>query len=58
MAVLIMALLLVGLMVGLGTGLAWLAGLFNPIGYIGTLPWNIPTCSHGYRVGDLGRCNH
>lgn len=42
----------------LGTGSAWLAGLFNPIGYIGVRPWNIPTCRHGFRVGDLGRCNH
>lgn len=44
--------------IALGIGVSWWVGMFNPIGYLGIRPWNVPTCSHGVRVGDLGRCDH
>lgn len=28
-----------------GPAVCWLAGLMNPIGYIGVLPWNVPNCT-------------
>src|SRR4051812_11742782 len=36
---------LIGLLVGLlivGPALAWLAGMFNPMGFLGVLPWRAP----------------
>lgn len=30
------------LIVGLGTGLAWMLGVFNPLGYLGVSPWRVP----------------
>lgn len=33
--------LLIGFLI-IGPALAWLAGMFNPIGFIGVLPWKVP----------------
>jgi hypothetical protein len=35
-----------------GTGLAWVTGLFGPIGYMGVPPWRVPecTCRNGKRA--------
>lgn len=46
------------LMIGLGTFGAWVTGVFNPIGYLGVRPWNVPTCEHGVKVGGMGKCDH
>lgn len=45
--------LLLGMLLGIPA--AWLVGLFNPFGYLGTLPWRVPTearvfcAKHGMR---------
>jgi hypothetical protein len=28
------------------TLVAWLVGTFNPVGYLGVLPWRVPRCWH------------
>lgn len=36
--------LLIGILIG-GPLLGWLAGLGNPIGWTGVLPWRVPACA-------------
>lgn len=38
----LMIFLLLFAMVGIGLGISWLIGLFNPIGYMGVPPWKVP----------------
>jgi hypothetical protein len=50
----------IGLLIGmtLATPLAWAAGMFNPIGYLGVPPWRVPecTCHAGDGLGHVSPC--
>lgn len=40
----------IGLLVGfcvIGPVLAWVTGMFNPMGYLGVPPWRVPECTCG-----------
>lgn len=44
----------IGLLIGfaiVGPAFCWLVGMFNPIGYMGVLPWHVPRCSDCGRKG-------
>ena len=47
----------IGLLVGfliIGPALGWLAGLFNPMGFMGVLPWKVARVGHVRRSVRVG----